>query len=97
MATADAAWLTAFRPGGPRNVATGEAQRNPWKKWVLSCPGGAKEASRWRELANPPLPLPGQCDRRFVPRVALRSTRGYIPVAPPGPGDIASNRQRCHI
>src|SRR5690606_26096365 len=57
---------------GQRVVATGGAQRNPWKHRNPVAPEGRR---------NVRLPLRGSSNRFDcrVPRVPLRSTRGYTP------------------
>ena len=66
-------------PAGSRAVATGEAQRNPWKSRSRIRPGGAEEgahvsSARHRNSFAPPgLHQTGD----FFLRVSLRFTRSY--------------------
>jgi hypothetical protein len=65
-------------PKARRLVATGGAQRNPWE---ASSPKPSKpRRGEAMGLARDPLPFQGNSGLRVhVPRVPLRSTRGYRP------------------
>jgi hypothetical protein len=69
-------------PAGPGVVATGGAQRNPWKRWCF--PDSAPEGQRSRPRSRPlngykrcAIWLPRVARRRASPR--RRSTRVYSP------------------
>src|SRR5262245_23306810 len=75
-------------PAGPRLVATGAAQRNPWKRrcFLDPAPKGQRSPSPGIER---PSPLPGQARKSKPPSTGCAALHPWLqPSAPLGPNTV---------